>query len=130
MYDWKKIFEAAEGMPSSCILIIRMMTEGLIPRNKKDPIYKYFKKDYFGSSFLLHPDVLLANRYKYEPWEVAQYLALASLRSVANYFAYRDTTLDLLHVNVDRELFNTNRLLHIDGDRLHFLYEEVPQEKH
>lgn len=130
LYDWKKIFETAEGVPSACVLIFRMMTEGLVPKNKKDPVYKYFNKDYSGDSFLVHPDVLLYNRYKHENWEIAQYLALASLRSSANYFAYKDTTLDLLHVPVDRDLFETNSLLRIEDNKIHFLYEEVPTEKH
>jgi len=131
LYDWKKIFEMADGDPSDCVLILRMMTESLIPRNRKDPLYKYYTKDFIGSSFLAHADVLLFNRYKYTNREIAQYAALASLRSLAEYYAYGTTTLDLLHVSLDRSLFNDNRLLSIDEDEvLHFLYEEVPQEKH
>ena len=131
LYDWKKIFEMADGDPADCVLILRMMTESLIPRNKKDPLYKFYTKDFLGQSFLAHPDVLLYNRYKFSNREIAQYAALASLRSIADYYAYGITTLDLLHLSIDRSLFNDNRLLTIDDDELlHFLYEEVPQEKH
>src|SRR5210317_1303953 len=131
LYDWKKIFEISDGVPSDCVLNLRMMVEGLIPRNKKDPIYKYYTKDFKGASFLAHPDVLLFNRYKHTNVEIAQYMALASLRSVAEYYAYGTTTLDLLHIPMDKSLFNDNSLLYIDeNDMLHFLYEEVPQEKH
>lgn len=131
LYDWKKIFEISEGIPSDCVLILRMMVEGLIPRNKKDPIYKYYTKDFKGSSFLVHPDVLLFNRYKHTNIEIAQYMALASIRSLAEYYAYGKTTLDLLHISMDKSLFDNNSLLYIDDDDfIHFLYEEVPQEKH
>lgn len=131
LYDWKKIFEISEGIPSDCVLILRMMVEGLIPRNKKDPIYKYYTKDFKGGSFLVHADVLLFNRYKHTNVEIAQYMALASLRSLAEYYAYGTTTLDLLHISMDKSLFENNSLLYIDDeDQLHFLYEEVPQEKH
>lgn len=129
LYDWKKIMEATEGYPSSVILVLRMMTEGLIPKNKYDPIYKFHRKSFKGSSFLVHPDVLLYNRYKYEPVEIAQYLALASLRSLADYYASGTVTLDLFNVIIDEELFINNRLLRKEDDTLHFLYEEVPQEK-
>jgi len=58
-------------------------------------------------------------------------MALASLRSVAEYYAYGTTTIDLLHIPMDKSLFNDNSLLYIcDNNLLHFLYEEVPQEKH
>lgn len=131
LYSWTKIFEMADGNPNDCFVIFKMMTEGLIPRNKYDKIYKFYDKDFRGSSFLLHPDVLLYNSYKYTKTEIAQYLALASLRILAEYYVTKDTTLDLLKVPFDKELFNDNRLLWIDDeDRLHFLYEEVPQEKH
>lgn len=131
LYDWKKIFECAEGNPSDCVLIFKMMVKGLIPRNKYDPIYKYYTKDFKGSSFLAHPDVLLFHSYKYSNTEIAQYLALASIRSVGEYYASGCVTVDLLHISMDRSLFDDNRLLTIDEDEiLHFLYEEVPQEKH
>lgn len=131
LYDWKKIFECTEGSPSDIVLIIRMMTEGLIPKNKYDNIYKYYTKDFKGGCFLVHPDVLLFNRYKYTTREVAHYIAAASLRSLADYYANGTVTLNLFHLPVDINLFNDNRLLWVDEDEnLHFIYEEVPQEKH
>lgn len=130
LYDWKKIFDCAEGIPSDIVLIVRVMSEGLIPKNRYDNIYKYYTKDFRGHSFLAHDDVLLFNRYKHPSSEVAQYIALASLRSLAEYYAHGTTTLNLLHCPVDRELFNNNSLLRIEDDTLHFIYEEVPKEKH
>lgn len=87
-------------------------------------------KDYSGDSFIAHPEVLLYNLDKYTKIEVGQYLALASLRSLAAYYATGDTTLDLFHNSIDRSLFINNRLLSIEGDIMTFKYEEVPTEKH
>lgn len=131
LYRWKKIYEIAEGNPLQCVLILKMMSEGQIPRNDRDPIYKYYIKDFRGSSFLAHDDVLFYNRHKHTNTEIAQYAALASLRSLADYYAFGTTTLDLFHVPMDKSLFSNNSLLYIDDDNLlHFLYEEAPQEKH
>ena len=131
LFDWKTIFETSNGDASTIILIIKMMSEGLIPKNKYDPIYKYYGKSFKGSSFLVHTDVLLYNRFRYTDREIAQYLALASTRSLSEYYISGRVILPRLRIPVDLELIKDNRLLHIDekGD-LHFLYEEAPQEKH
>jgi len=106
------------------------MSKGLIPRNRYDPVYKYYDRDLKGSSFLAHDDVLMFNRYKHTNTDIAQYAALASLRSLADYYAFGTTTLDLFHVPIDKSLFIDNSLLHIDENNvLHFLYEEAPTEK-
>lgn len=127
LYNWKKIFLATDGSPYDIVLIFKMMTKGLIPQNKYDRIYKYYIQDFSGTSYLVHPDVLLYNLYKYEYREVAQYLALASLRSYADYLSTNDSTLPLHHAPMDRELFDNNRLLSIDDDTIHFIYEEVTE---
>ena len=57
---------------------------------------------------------------------------MASLRSIAEYFASGDTTISLLELPLDpfNHLDNPeDSLLYVEDDRLHFLYEEVPQEK-
>jgi hypothetical protein len=130
LYNWKKTFETTEGNASDCVLIFKMLTMGLIPKNRYDRIYKFYMKDYKGESFLAHPEVLVYNLYKYTNIEVGQYLALASMRSLADYLATGNTALDLFHNNIDRLLFQNNRLLTIENDIMTFLYEEVPTEKH
>ena len=122
------MFDAAEGSPLAVFIIFKMLVTRAIPKNKYDDIYKYASKHFNGESFLVHPDVLLHNGYKYEYREIAQYLALASLRPYADYLITGDTTLDLLQCEVDQELFNDNSLLSIKNGRVHFLYEEVKQE--
>lgn len=130
LYNWKKIFTAANGSANDCVLIFKMLTEGLIPNNRYDKLYKFYIKDYKGQSYLAHPDVLLYNLYKYSNIEAAQYIALASLRPLAEYYTSGTTTLDLFRNPIDRSLFENNRLLNIDETKVHFLYEEVPKEKH
>ena len=130
LYNWKKVFKDANGSVNDVVLIFKMLTNGLVPRNKYDKLYKFYLKDYSGKSYILHPDVLLYNLYKYTNIEAAQYLALASLRPLAEYYASGEITLDLFHNPVDRSLFINNRLLRLEDEKLHFLFEKVPTEKH
>ena len=127
-YDWKKIFEAADGSPLAMFIIFKMLVTKAIPKNKYDDMYKFADKHFTGESFLLHPDVLLHNSYKYEYREVAQYLAIASMRPYADYLVTGDTTLDLLQCEIEQEFFQDNSLLRIDDNKVHFLYEEVTKE--
>ncbi len=122
------MFETAEGSPFAVFLIFRMMVTSSIPSNKYDRIYKYTNVNFSGESFLAHPDVLLYNAYKYEYSEIAQYLAVASLRPYGDYLATGKTTLDSILCTVAPELYTENRLLSIEDNQIHFLYEEVPTE--
>jgi len=70
----------------------------------------------------------LYNAYMYSYREIAQYVALASLRSYADYAITGDTTLDLNLVEIPVELFNENSLLRVKNDKVHFKYEEVKQK--
>ena len=56
------------------------------------------------------------------------YYALASLRSLSEYYASGKTTLDSLHCPVDLDEINDNRLLIVDEKRITFIYEEVNLE--
>lgn len=128
LFDWKKVFDTAEGNIAVCNLIMEMLIKSQIPRNKFDPIYKYSHKNFVGTSFLAHGDFLLFNSYKYTSKELCVYYALASLRSHADYIAYNKTTLDSLHCPVDLEEINDNRLLIVLEDEITFIYEEVTLE--
>ena len=127
-YDWEKIFNASQGKGSDMFAIVKMMYLKEIPKNKYDKLYKFSTKSFIGTSFLVHPDVLLYNAYKHSFREIAQYLALASLRPYADYAITGETTLDLELVEIPVELFYDNSLLYIEDDKLHFLYEEVKPE--
>jgi hypothetical protein len=125
LYDWNKIFDVTKGNPSAIYLIIKLLVNKEIPRNNYDKIFKYANLDFSGDCFLVHPDILLYHSYKHSFRDIAQYIALASLRPLADYLATGDKTLDLLTCEVDRELFNDNSLLHIKKNRVYFKYEEV-----
>ena len=128
LFDWKKVFDTAGGSIYNCNLIMEMLIKGKIPKNRHDPIYKFSSKNFFGKSFLVHPEFLLYNSYKYDQKEICMYYALASLRSLADYYADQKTTLDALHCPVPLEDINDNRLLIIEDDIVTFIYEEVTLE--
>ena len=136
LFDWQKICIHAEGKVVNTVRIFRMLVEKQVPKNKWDKIYKYSQKDFSGESFMLHPDILLHHSYKYTYREIAQYIALCSLRSHTEYEATKQVTLDaILAPGVGADPFlvlETNRLLSLDEDgQIHFLYEEVrPEEIH
>jgi len=130
LYDWKKIFTVTNGDPSSIFIIFEMLVKNSIPQNKYDPIYKFYGLNFTGECFLVHPDVLLYNAFRYSRRDIAIYLAFASMRSLGEYFASGDITLDLLEMPIDPfQHLENDRLLYMEDDKLHFLYEEVPQEK-
>ena len=128
LFDWMKIYDAAQGNVREVVRIFRMLVSKQIPDNRKDPIYKYSHKDFSGVSFMLHPDVLLYHSHKYTYRELAQYISLCSFRSAVDFLSTQDTTLDLILVpGLEPEIIiNNNRLLMIEDDRVRFLYEEVP----
>ena len=129
LYDWNKIFEVADGNTFTIFMIFKMITAKLVPENKYDPIFELSKQSFEGESFMIHPDILLFNAYKYEYREIAQYLALCSLRPISDYQATGKIDLDTWRVDLDYELFKDNSLLRIEEDTIHFIYEEVPKEK-
>jgi len=130
LYDWKKIFTIANGEPTSIFIIFEMLVKNSIPRNKYDPIYKFYELNFTGECFLVHPDVLLYNAFRYSRRDISIYLAFASMRSLGEYFASGNITLDLLEMPLDPfQHLEDDRLLYVEDDKLHFLYEEVPQEK-
>jgi len=128
LFDWKKVYDASEGNIANCNLIMEMLINQQIPQNKYDRIYKYSNKNFTGSSFLLHGDLLLYHSYKYTSKELCIYYALSSLRSYADYIASYKTTLDSLHCPVPLEEINDNRLLIVDDQEITFIYEEVTLE--
>ena len=128
LFDWKKVYDTAEGNIATCNLIMEMLVNEQIPQNKYDRIYKYSNKNFTGSSFLLHGDLLLYHSYKYTSKELCIYYALASLRSYADYIASYKTTLDSLHCPVPLEQINEHRLLIVDDQEITFIYEEVTLE--
>ena len=132
LFDWPKILVASSGKTREIFRIFKMLVEKQIPKNYRDPIYKYSQKDFSGESFMLHPDILLYHSYKYHFSEIAQYIALCSYRTTGAYLATGEVSLDVVFVPTEiTKLLEYNRLLYVKNDCLHFLYEEVsPKEIH
>lgn len=132
LFNWSKIFSEAQGNPKEVFNIIKYLSEGTIPRNKYDKVYRYYTKNFAGESFLINPDVLIYNAYKHSYRDIGIYIAFASLRSIGDYFATQTTTLDVRLVDLQLlQHLDNNSLLYMDEDtKIHFLYEEAPKEKH
>jgi hypothetical protein len=126
-YDWKKILQLT-GLNARKIVLALRALNGEVPRNRYDPLYRYYISDLSGASFLVNPGKLIEEDFFYKPREIAEYVGLASFRNYAHYSTSRDTSLDLLHSPVSKHIIEQNRLLRIDNGRIHFLFEEVTGE--
>lgn len=129
LYNWQKIFEAGNGSAVECYRIFEMIALNKLPRNTYDPIYKYHGRNFFGQSFLKHPDVLIYNSYRHTRKDLCIYLAIASQRSFAEYKASGTLTLELIHSRLDpRDYLSDKTLIPVKDGILIFPYEENDQE--
>ena len=128
LFDWSKVYDSAQGNIVQCNMVMEMIIKKSLPRNRFDPLYKYSNINFIGNNFMVHPDVLLFNAYKYSQKEIAVYYALISLRNIAEFRTIKKITLDLAFCPVELDSIRENRLLRIDNDSIHFIYEEVKQE--
>lgn len=128
-YDWKRIVRYSGGSSKLTLLILQSMLRTSTPRNKFDPIFKYYYIDFSGNSFLVHATELMAYRYKWRDKELAEYIGLASFRNLGEYKASGKVSLDLLHSPIGEDAINNNRLLRISGDQIHFYYEEAQRKR-
>jgi hypothetical protein len=129
LYNWKKIYRKSGGSSRRILLIVHSMLQKELPRNRYDPVFKYYYEDFSGDSFLINPYRLIADRYKWRDKELASYIGLASFRSLGEYYATGKLSLDLAHSPIGIDAINKNRLLRIEGDQIHFYYEDYTQEK-
>lgn len=125
-YDWKKITREAGNSSRRIMDIIDSMLRTSMPRNRFDPAYKYYGKDFSGHSFLLNPyQLITCRRYKrHKDKAMADYIGLASYRNYGNYEVFGKTTLDLSHSPLRQDALENNTLLRIEGDQIHFIYED------
>jgi hypothetical protein len=124
-FDWNKIYKKTDGSVGNLFLVIKMLAYKEVPRNFKDKIIPYYGKDYGGVSFLLCPETLMDNAFRYSYKEVVQYVALASYRKYADYLTSGDLTLPLVESPLDKIKIKQNRLLLLDEhDLIHFKYEK------
>lgn len=128
LFDWKKVYAVAEGNILECNRIMKMLTNKSVPTNIYDPIYRYSNISFRGPNYLLHPDILLYNAYKYTPKEISIYYALSALRNIGDFTSQQMISLESLKAPVALEQLKQNRLLRIDANMIHFIYEEVTKE--
>jgi hypothetical protein len=130
LFNWPKIFKATNGDPVEVVQVLRMLTENRIPKNKYDKLFFYSQLDLSGDSFLVHPERVLYNSYKYSYREIGIYTAFAALRPLADYHAYGKITLDELHAPSEiLTHIEDNRLLSLEDGEVHFLFEGSPPTK-
>ena len=130
LFSWKKIYKNSGGSVDAIYLIFKMLVRGEVPKNKYDPIYKYYDKDYSGQSFLRDPEVLLENSFRYTKKEVVEYLALASYRSYSDYLMHGTVTLGMLNSPLPETKIKQNRLLTINYlNNIVFMYEKSYDEE-
>ncbi len=129
LYDWRKICRKAGGSSKRILLILESMLSERMPKSRWDPIYRYYYDDFSGHSFLRNPRPLLEERHKWRDKELANYIGLASFRNLGEYNATGKVTLDLVHSPIEQDAINNNRLLRVDGDNIHFYYEDYTKEK-
>ena len=125
LFSWKKIYKKSGGSVNTIFMIFEMLAKGSIPKNKYDPIYRYYDEDYSGQSFLVNIDDLLENAFRYTRKEVVEYIVLASYRPYSDYLMHGVTTLNVINSALPIDKLKQNRLLHIQDGEIHFHYEEV-----
>jgi hypothetical protein len=129
LYDWKKICKKAGKSSKRVITILESMLTTSMPRNRFDPLYRYIYDDFSGHSFLANAEPLLFYRYKWKDKEIADYIGLASFRSLGEYKATGKLTLDLSHSPVGQDALNNNRLLRIENGNIFFMYEDYKEKQ-
>lgn len=128
-YSWKKIYKKTGISSKHVFLAFRSMIARVPPRNKFDPMYRYYYEDFSGHSYMLNPWELEVYAFKYTPKELAQYVILASYRNYADYQMTKDASLDLFHSPISEEKIKLNKLLCIHDGNIHFYYEEDKQRR-
>jgi len=124
-FDWKKILEASHGNVGDIITILRILTYKMTPKNYYDKTFRFYEKNFHGSSFLVNPVALLEKGRAFSDKEVAEYVGVASFRNSFEYAKTKDTTLDLIFCQVNEDIITKNRLLDVRDGMIHFKYEET-----
>lgn len=122
-FSLRKIMNKVGNSSTGIITALKAHCTHALPRNRRDPIYKYYGMDFSGDSFLLNPFKLFQYEFKYSQKEIAHYICLASLRSFNEYTLTSDATLDLFHSPMEESIIQQNKLLKIENGRIHFLFE-------
>ena len=125
LYNWPKIVSKSDGRVSKMLEILSHLTFKLLPVNEEDFRFNISQENWSGDSFLLNPSKIFIHRHQFKSREIAEYVALASLRSYAEYKATRKTTLSLIECPVEQVQIKDNRLLSFCNKQIYFCWEEV-----
>ena len=125
LYNWPKIVSKSDGRVSKMLEILSHLTFRLLPVNEEDFRFNISQENWSGDSFLLNPSKIFIHRHQFKSREIAEYVALASLRSYAEYKATRKTTLNLIECPVEQVQIKDNRLLSFWNNEIYFCWEEV-----
>lgn len=123
-YDWAKVYKYSGGSSKRILSIIHTLVYPRMPRNRYDTRYKYRDIDFSGLSYLKHADYLFRKRKCWRDKDLAEYIGIASFRNFNDYKLYNKTTLHLTHCPVSQAQIEQNRLLRIENDEIHFMYED------
>jgi hypothetical protein len=129
-YNWQKIFTASFADPDTCLRIMKMLTYNHVPQDYKDPLFKFYIRDFTGESFMVNPELLFFNQHKWSQRDLAIYCAMASIRPYADYVLHRQIHLPLEKCPFDVHEFCDNpKILPVEDDYILFQYEEIPPKR-
>ena len=127
-YNWLKVYNKSAGKPHNILNIVAYIAFRPIPKNDFDTNnLKYSQVDWSGDSFLLNPSAVIYNRTRVSEKHLADYVALASFRSLAEYKVTRRKTLSVQGCPVPLDSLTNNPLLSIIDGEIYFCWEETTQ---
>lgn len=132
LFSWRRIKLQAGRSVNKIVLILRallMQHTGKLPNDLRDPLYKYYYKDYSGDSYILNLHELIEQYYKWSNKEIAEYVALAALRNYSDYLVLKQKYLDVIKSPISIEKLNNNRLLLVKDNKIYFYYEEAANRR-
>jgi hypothetical protein len=126
IFDWTKVYNMSGGSSSNIINIIAYLVIKPLPLNNYDANIKRLSSiDWSGNSYILNPMPIITARKGIGINDLAQYVALASFRNLAEYKTTKRATLSTMESPVDLELLKNNKLLTIVDDTIFFCWEET-----
>lgn len=125
-YNWLKVYNKSSGKAHNILNIMAFITFRPIPKNDFDTNnLKYAQINWNGDSFLINPSAVIYNRSRVDEKHLADYVALASFRSLAEYKVTKRKTLSLQECPVSLESLTQNPLLSIIDGEIYFCWEET-----
>lgn len=125
-YNWQKIYNRSEGRPIRIIEILDYIVHRPIPKSNYDTdVYNLSQIDWAGDSFIINPEPIIQYKYIIPTKDLAEYVALASFRSLAEYLVTKRKTLRATECPVSLESIENNKLLTIANNEIYFRWEEA-----